>query len=181
MCGISTVAGPGGKRYAAGIVVSGGYSDDSEGTESFSYTGACGLQLLCSQPAAPSNFAEPHFFWRARPTPAREAPFRIPPPVRTPPGQGKNNTLGDKRQIADQELTRGNLALYNSCKDGKPVRVLRGIGKGEIGDRLMYLGLYNVKDWECVDGVDGFKARSGRERVVSRPHAETRAHRISKR
>ncbi len=34
--------------------------------------------------------------------------------------------LSSGKQVADQELVRGNLALAKSCKNGLPVRVIRG-------------------------------------------------------
>lgn len=37
---------------------------------------------------------------------------------------GRDSTTG--RQVADQTLTRGNLALYNHFRDGNPIRVTRG-------------------------------------------------------
>nr|WP_307962159.1 YDG/SRA domain-containing protein [Salinispora arenicola] len=42
-------------------------------------------------------------------------------------GQGGNDPT-TKRQIADQQLTRGNLGLARSQIDGNPVRVVRGAG-----------------------------------------------------
>src|SRR5262245_65219386 len=40
-------------------------------------------------------------------------------------GHGGNDPES-KRQVADQELSRGNLALAVSCREGLPVRVIRG-------------------------------------------------------
>ncbi|MEM0964372.1 MAG: YDG/SRA domain-containing protein, partial [Bacteroidota bacterium] len=64
------------------------------------------------------------------------------------------------RQIADQTLTRGNLALAVSARRGLPVRVSRGVGARvfappEAGYR--YDGLYRVTDyWDDV-GQDGYR------------------------
>lgn len=63
------------------------------------------------------------------------------------------------RQIADQTLTGGNLALAQNCKDGTPVRVTRGHKcessfAPDVGYR--YDGLYRIdKYWKDV-GADGF-------------------------
>lgn len=72
-------------------------------------------------------------------------------------GEGGQNENG--RQIANQELTRGNLALAKSEIDGLPVRVIRGADKKnpyapENGYR--YDGLYQVEShWHDV-GKSGF-------------------------
>jgi putative restriction endonuclease len=72
-------------------------------------------------------------------------------------GEGGQNENG--RQIANQELTRGNLALAKSEIDGLPVRVIRGADKKnpfapEAGYR--YDGLYQVEShWHDV-GKSGF-------------------------
>ncbi len=72
-------------------------------------------------------------------------------------GEGGQNENG--RQIANQELTRGNLALAKSEIDGFPVRVIRGADKKnpfapESGYR--YDGLYQVEShWHDV-GKSGF-------------------------
>ena len=72
-------------------------------------------------------------------------------------GEGGQNDKG--RQIANQELTRGNLALAKSEIDGLPVRVIRGADKKnpfapETGYR--YDGLYQVEShWHDI-GKSGF-------------------------
>ncbi|MEU5548162.1 YDG/SRA domain-containing protein [Micromonospora sp. NPDC047793] len=74
-------------------------------------------------------------------------------------GQGGNDPA-TKRQIADQQLTRGNLGLARSQIDGNPVRVIRGAG----GDQkysprlgLRYDGLFRVVDHWSDTGKDGYK------------------------
>ncbi|MEH0985569.1 YDG/SRA domain-containing protein [Micromonospora sp. CPCC 205556] len=74
-------------------------------------------------------------------------------------GQGGNDPA-TKRQIADQELTRGNAGLARSQLDGRPVRVVRGAG----GDRkyspasgLRYDGLFRVVDHWHETGKDGYR------------------------
>jgi len=73
-------------------------------------------------------------------------------------GHGGRNESG--RQIADQTLTRGNMALAKNEIDNLPVRVIRGAHKGnsfapESGYR--YDGLYRVDShWHEV-GKSGFK------------------------
>lgn len=74
-------------------------------------------------------------------------------------GQGGNDP-DTKRQVADQELTRGNLGLAVSCLEGYPVRVIRG-AKGD--DRYSpssgyrYDGLYSVVDFWSELGIDGYR------------------------
>ena len=73
-------------------------------------------------------------------------------------GQGGRDDSG--KQVADQTLTRGNLALAKNEIDNVPVRVIRGAHKGnsyapESGYR--YDGLYRVDShWHEV-GKSGFK------------------------
>ncbi|WP_083753685.1 YDG/SRA domain-containing protein [Actinosynnema sp. ALI-1.44] len=74
-------------------------------------------------------------------------------------GQGGRDS-GTSRQIADQELTRGNLGLVRSEEAGHPVRVVRG-SKGDPRysptSGYRYDGLYRVTEhWQEV-GKDGFK------------------------
>ncbi|MEV4721715.1 YDG/SRA domain-containing protein [Micromonospora noduli] len=87
-------------------------------------------------------------------------------------GQGGNDPE-TKRQIADQELTRGNLGLARSQIDGNPVRVVRGAGgdpaySPEAG--LRYDGLFRVVDHWRDTGKDGFKI--WRYRLVARESAD---------
>lgn len=74
-------------------------------------------------------------------------------------GHGGND-VATKRQVADQELTRGNLALAVSCDQEIPVRVIRGAG----GDPsfsppsgFRYDGLFRVVRYWPEIGVDGFR------------------------
>jgi len=73
-------------------------------------------------------------------------------------GQGGNDP-NSGRQIADQTLTRGNLALTVNEAEGLPVRVIRGAGhrsKFSPARGLRYDGLYYVDDhWREV-GKAGF-------------------------
>ncbi|MDG4774631.1 YDG/SRA domain-containing protein [Solwaraspora sp. WMMD792] len=73
-------------------------------------------------------------------------------------GQGGNDPR-TKRQIAHQELTRGNLGLARSRLDGNPVRVIRGAGGDETHSPkvgLRYDGLFRVVDhWKDI-GTDGY-------------------------
>lgn len=73
-------------------------------------------------------------------------------------GQGGNNLLGNKRQVKDQDLLRGNLALKNSHDQNLPVRVVRGhkCKNSYVGKVYTYDGLYKVvKYWPEV-GISGF-------------------------
>jgi putative restriction endonuclease len=61
-----------------------------------------------------------------------------------------------KRQIADAELTRGNLALVASYNRGLPVRVTRGLGPAK-NRTYRYDGLYRVERWWADTGKSGYK------------------------
>jgi hypothetical protein len=69
-------------------------------------------------------------------------------------GQGGRDDKG--RHIADQELTRGNLGLFNSMKSKTPVRVTRGY-KTEFGPEAGYRydGIYLVKRAYIEPSRDG--------------------------
>uniref|UniRef100_A0A7N0UPE8 Uncharacterized protein n=1 Tax=Kalanchoe fedtschenkoi TaxID=63787 RepID=A0A7N0UPE8_KALFE len=73
-------------------------------------------------------------------------------------GQGGNNLLGNKRQVKDQDLTRGNLALKNSWEQALPVRVVRGhkCKNSYVGKVYTYDGLYQVVRYWAEEGVSGF-------------------------
>lgn len=63
------------------------------------------------------------------------------------------------KQVTDQELVRGNLALAINCKEGLPVRVIRGSHKKssfapDIGYR--YDGLFRVEDYWKEKGLSGY-------------------------
>ena len=64
------------------------------------------------------------------------------------------------RQIGDQTLTRGNLALAQSARRALPVRVSRGAGR-RVWDPPIegyrYDGLYHVTDYFDAVGEDGYK------------------------
>ncbi len=73
-------------------------------------------------------------------------------------GEGGRDA-GTGRQIANQTLTRGNLALYNHCREGNPIRVTRGAKAGPPhGPRKGYLydGLYRIEQSWRETGTDGF-------------------------
>lgn len=73
-------------------------------------------------------------------------------------GQGGNNLLGNRRQIKDQVMERGNLALKNSIEQGTPVRVVRGHKSADsyVGKVYTYDGLYKVVKYWAEKGVSGF-------------------------
>ena len=63
------------------------------------------------------------------------------------------------RQIADQTLTGGNLALVQNCKNGIPVRVTRGFkceSNFAPASGYRYDGLYRVDTYWKDVGIDGF-------------------------
>ncbi|RVX06887.1 Histone-lysine N-methyltransferase, H3 lysine-9 specific SUVH4 [Vitis vinifera] len=61
-------------------------------------------------------------------------------------GQGGNNLLGNKRQVQDQVMERGNLALKNCMEQCVPVRVIRGhkSANSYVGKVYTYDGLYKA-------------------------------------
>ncbi|KAL5581470.1 hypothetical protein UlMin_013912 [Ulmus minor] len=73
-------------------------------------------------------------------------------------GQGGHNLTGDKRQIQDQKLDRGNLALKNCVEQDVPVRVVRGHDSASSYTRKVYTydGLYKVVKYWAEKGISGF-------------------------
>ncbi len=71
---------------------------------------------------------------------------------------GRDELTG--KQNADQELTRGNIALALNKNEGLPVRVSRGSGHRSPlspASGYQYAGLYWVDDFWHDTGRDGFK------------------------
>ncbi|KAL8474905.1 hypothetical protein ACS0TY_031355 [Phlomoides rotata] len=92
-------------------------------------------------------------------------------------GQGGNNLLGDKRQISDQVLERGNLALKNSMEQALPVRVVRGhkCQNSYVGKVYTYDGLYRVVKYWAEKGVSGFTVYKFRlKRLEGQPPLTTK-------
>jgi putative restriction endonuclease len=80
------------------------------------------------------------------------------------------------RQIADQELIRGNLGLARSQLDGLPVRVVRGSEGDPVyspASGYRYDGLFHVADYWHEIGRDGF--RIWRFRLVAVDSLDTAA------
>nr|XP_043606847.1 LOW QUALITY PROTEIN: histone-lysine N-methyltransferase, H3 lysine-9 specific SUVH4 [Erigeron canadensis] len=73
-------------------------------------------------------------------------------------GQGGNDLLGNKRQIKDQVMTRGNLGLKNSKEQNVPVRVIRGHSSQSsyVGKVYTYDGLYKVVGYWAEKGLSGY-------------------------
>ncbi|KAI5341486.1 hypothetical protein L3X38_020760 [Prunus dulcis] len=73
-------------------------------------------------------------------------------------GQGGHNLTGDKRQIQDQVLERGNLALKNCVEQCVLVRVVRGheCKSSYCGKLYSYDGLYKVVQYWAEKGISGF-------------------------
>lgn len=66
---------------------------------------------------------------------------------------------GSTKQVADQELVRGNMALALSAKSGLPVRVIRGYHKdSSYGPKegYRYDGLFRVEEYWKDKGRSGF-------------------------
>ncbi|CAO2828670.1 unnamed protein product [Amaranthus hypochondriacus] len=91
-------------------------------------------------------------------------------------GQGGNNLLGDKKQVGDQKMLRGNLALKNSMEEGLPVRVIRGhLSKSSYAGKVYtYDGLYKVVNYWAEKGVSGFTVFKFRmKRIEGQPELTT--------
>ncbi|KAG2709923.1 hypothetical protein I3843_04G001400 [Carya illinoinensis] len=73
-------------------------------------------------------------------------------------GQGGHDLTGNKRQIQDQKMERGNLALKNCVEQCVPVRVVRGHeSKSSYTGRVYtYDGLYKVVQYWAEKGISGF-------------------------
>ncbi|KAL1213975.1 YDG domain-containing protein [Cardamine amara subsp. amara] len=64
-------------------------------------------------------------------------------------GEGGNMMSKDPKQVEDQKMVKGNLALYNSMRKKTQVRVIRGEKWDQRGKNYVYDGLYLVKEhWE---------------------------------
>lgn len=84
-------------------------------------------------------------------------------------GHGGRDVSSGK-QVTNQELVRGNLALAESCKNGLPVRVIRGAYKKsnfapEEGYR--YDGLFRVEDYWKEVGLSGYNVWRFRLRSIT--------------
>lgn len=88
-------------------------------------------------------------------------------------GMGGNDGAG--RQVRDQALDRGNLALVRSLEWRTPVRVIRGAKNGSShspANGLRYDGLYRVSDAFYEPGRSGFRVWRyllERERPIAAP------------
>ncbi|KAL9229387.1 hypothetical protein vseg_004858 [Gypsophila vaccaria] len=73
-------------------------------------------------------------------------------------GQGGNDLLGNKKQVADQVMESGNLALKNSMLEEVPIRVIRGhrSKSSYVGKVYTYDGLYKVDNYWAEKGVSGY-------------------------
>lgn len=73
-------------------------------------------------------------------------------------GHGGQDPVSHK-QVADQTLTRGNLALAVSMQQGLPVRVIRGAAHSQFSPQTGYRydGVFNVERYWHQKGTAGFK------------------------
>jgi hypothetical protein len=71
-------------------------------------------------------------------------------------GQGGQDVIGG-RQIRDQELVRGNLALMRNLRTGLPVRVIRKVVRRDGDYDFVFEGLFHVVDHMFSPGRDGPK------------------------
>lgn len=84
------------------------------------------------------------------------------------------------RQVADQELLRGNLGLVQSEEDHRPIRVIRGSGGDPAyspSRGFRYDGLYQVVDHWCEAGRDGCQIWRFRLTKLSSPEENHRTER----
>lgn len=66
---------------------------------------------------------------------------------------------GSTKQVTDQELVRGNMALAINSKNGLPVRVIRGFHIGNVygpKEGYRYDGLFRVEEYWKEKGRSGF-------------------------
>jgi [histone H3]-lysine9 N-trimethyltransferase EHMT len=84
-------------------------------------------------------------------------------------GEGGNDLLGSRKQVADQKFERGNEALVGNIRLGLPVRVTRKNKDthGIYGCVLIFDGLYDVVEYWMEPGKEGFLVY--RFRLVRRP------------
>lgn len=80
-------------------------------------------------------------------------------------GSGGTSAVGGDKQLGDQKLERGNLALKNSIDTQTPVRVIHGFkekgsdphdAKGKLISTFTYDGLYQVESYWQEVGSHGF-------------------------
>ncbi|WCJ18170.1 Histone-lysine N-methyltransferase H3 lysine-9 specific SUVH4 [Euphorbia peplus] len=83
-------------------------------------------------------------------------------------GQGGHDLCGNKRQIKDQVMKLGNLALKNCVEQSTTVRVVRGHKSSHsyTGKVYTYDGLYNVVQYWTEKGISGFTVFKFRLRRV---------------
>lgn len=78
---------------------------------------------------------------------------------------------GSTKQVTDQELVRGNLALANNVKNGFPVRVIRGAHKNSLfapDDGYRFDGLFRVEEYWKEKGISGFNIWRYRLRKIQK-------------
>ncbi|GJY72408.1 histone-lysine N-methyltransferase, H3 lysine-9 specific SUVH4 [Tanacetum coccineum] len=91
-------------------------------------------------------------------------------------GQGGNDLLGNKRQIGDQVMARGNLGLKHSMDQNVPVRVIRGHESktSYVGKVYTYDGLYKVVEYWAEKGKSGFTVYKFKlKRILGQPQLVT--------
>ena len=84
-------------------------------------------------------------------------------------GQGGNDINSSRKQVKDQVLKSGNLALTINVDKGLPVRLVRGHIDQEsyTGKVYTYDGLYDVTEWFPEKGIEGFTVYKYRLRRCS--------------
>ncbi|PWA35563.1 histone-lysine N-methyltransferase, H3 lysine-9 specific SUVH4 [Artemisia annua] len=103
-------------------------------------------------------------------------------------GQGGNDFHGTKRQIKNQEMSPGNLALKNCMEQSIPVRFIRGIpgyrrlhGDNKRFKLYTYDGLYKVDSYQLDEGKSGFAVYKFRlKRLEGQPKLKSNKVQYSK-
>ena len=101
-------------------------------------------------------------------------------------GSGGNDLLSSRRQVAGQDLTNGNLGLFNCIESKTPVRMIRFVGevareRAYSGRLFIYDGLYAVTEYKHEvgtrqHGVFKFKLERLPDQPPLRNNASARLH-----
>jgi len=96
-------------------------------------------------------------------------------------GSGGNDLLSSRRQVAGQDLSKGNLGLFNCIESKTPVRMIRFVGevpreRAYTGRLYVYDGLYNVNESKHEVGERGYGVFKFRlERLPDQPPLRSNA------
>ena len=86
---------------------------------------------------------------------------------------GMGGQSGGKLQVRDQEMTKGNLALYRNFETGTPVRLIRGKRDGFTHFvTYVYDGLYNVVEYTFEPSVATTKGADAVDNTTNTENGE---------